>query len=95
VCIDAALPIPGPHNQFEGVASAADGVRRFLEAARGEPAMVIQAGVWALTDGYTAEQIRTRLAIRNPQGIYRLSISDEDILRAKRILDALGIRNNL
>ena len=60
-CIDASLEVPGRQDRFEGVARVPDDVARFLESAQSEDPMVIQAGVWAITDRYTAEQVRTRL----------------------------------
>ena len=94
-CINASLPIPGGRSRFRGVARVSDNLRRFLEAATGKSPMTIQAGVWAITDGYTAYQIETHLVSRDRYGNTRPAISMEEIAEAKRILDALGISHRL
>ena len=53
VCINANRPIPGKRDRFYGVARVSDKVARFLEASMNEDPMVIQSGVWTLTDGYS------------------------------------------
>src|SRR6185437_4671139 len=63
-CINASLPIPNEKDKFNGVSRVSDKVRRFMEAAEREDAMVIQAGVWALTDGYSRERIQRTLRTR-------------------------------
>jgi hypothetical protein len=106
-CINAALPIPNEKDKFSGVSRVPDKVRRFLEAAEGEDAMVIQAGVWALTDGYSRQRIQSTLRKRRVSTHYGIPLdgitgSDEgpaisiaEIERAKAILDRLGISHNL
>jgi hypothetical protein len=75
-----------------------------MEAAEGEDAMVIQAGVWALTDGYSRAQIQRTLRTRRVR--YGITvglgaadegpaISNAQIDKAKSILARLGIRNSL
>lgn len=106
-CINATLPIPNEKDQFSGVARVSDSVRRFMEAAEGEDAMVIQAGVWALTDGYSRQTIQRTLRTRRVSTRYGIplpgsagldegpAISNSQIDRAKAILDRLGIRHNI
>jgi hypothetical protein len=105
-CINAALPIPGGNDKFRGVSRVSRNLSRFLEAVEGEDAMTIQAGVWAITDNYTASQIQQHLRIRRSSrtGICFDSnsytdggpaISSSKINRAKEILNELGIRTNL
>lgn len=67
-CINAELPIPSEEDMFHGVAKVSDQLVRFLENARGEDAMVVQAGVWALTDGYSGYQIQNKLVAQTPSG---------------------------
>jgi hypothetical protein len=103
-CINASLPIPKESDRFSGVSRVPTDVRRFMEAAEGEEAMVIQAGVWALTDGYSRSQIQGTLRTRRVRygGLSDFggtdegpAISSSQIDRAKAILTHLGIRNNL
>jgi hypothetical protein len=104
-CINASLPIPGEKDRFDGVSRVPDNVRRFMEAAEGEGAMVIQAGVWALTDGYSRAQIQRGLRTRRVSARYGdpfggsvdegPAISNAQIDRAKAILDSLKIKHSL
>jgi hypothetical protein len=104
-CINATLPIPGQSDRFSGVARVPEKVQRFLEAAQGEDAMVIQAGVWALTDGFTRSRIQSALRTRRVSTRHGVpvdggydsgaAISDFQIDKAKKILDDLHIRTNL
>lgn len=103
-CINASLPIPKESDRFSGVSRVPTDVRRFMEAAEGEEAMVIQAGVWALTDGYSRSQIQGTLRTRRVRygGLPGLDGTDEgpaissaQIDKAKQTLTRLGIRNKL
>ncbi|MGD0816417.1 MAG: hypothetical protein ABSA83_22730 [Verrucomicrobiota bacterium] len=106
-CINASLPIPNEKDKFSGVSRVPDKVRRFMEAAEGEDAMVIQAGVWTLTDGYSRQRIQSALRKRRVSTRYGIPLdgitgSDEgpaisiaEIERAKAILDRLRISHNL
>lgn len=106
-CINASLPIPNEKDRFHGVARVPSNVRRFMEAAEGEDAMVIQAGVWALTDGYSRQRIQATLRTRRVSSRYGVplpgamgsdegpAISNAQIDQAKAILDRLKIRHNL
>ncbi len=106
-CINASLPIPNERDKFSGVSRVPDKVKRFLEAAEGEDAMVIQAGVWTLTDGYSRQRIQSTLRKRRVSTRYGIPLdgiagSDEgpaisiaEIERAKAILDRLRISHNL
>jgi len=60
-CINARLAIPKDSDGFYGVSRVSTKLRRFLEAAAGEDPMTVQAGVWAITDGYSASQIQGHL----------------------------------
>jgi hypothetical protein len=95
-CINAGSPIPKPSDRFSGVARVSESLSRFLRAAADEDAMTIQAGVWALTDGYTRSEIRRHLVMRGaPSGTDDSAISHDNIDRAKALLDKLGIQNRL
>jgi hypothetical protein len=99
-CINANLPIPGENDHFSGVARVSKNAARFLEATDNEDAMVIQAGVWAITDNYTREQIKSHLRLRRTYlDSFRSeeipAVSDEQIDKAKIILNRLGISNYL
>ena len=106
-CINASLPIPNESARFSGVSRVPNNVRRFMEAAEGEDAMVIQAGVWALTDGYSRQRIQVTLRTRRVSTRYGVplsglsgtdegpAISNIQIDKAKAILERLGIHNNL
>lgn len=94
-CINAESPIPGGHDRFSGVAKVSDNLTRFLERAGGEDPMVIQAGVWALTDNYSQYEVQHKLMARSSQGDTRPAISDDQVARARRILNELRIPNRL
>ena len=94
-CINANLPIPVETHRFGGVKRVSDDLARFLEAARDADPMVVQAGVWALTDRYTKQQVQSRLVSRDGLGNTRQAISDEQVARAAQILDGLGISHGL
>jgi hypothetical protein len=105
-CINASLPIPNEKDNFSGVSRVPDKVRRFMEAAEGEDAMVIQAGVWTLTDGYSRQRIQQTLRTRRVSTRYGgipmgagtdegPAISNAQIDRAKAILDRLKISHSL
>ena len=108
-CINASLPIPSQEDRFSGVAQVSTKLRRFMEAAEGEDAMVIQAGVWAITDGYNRNQMQSTLRVRRSDsrsggmsgGLGSNShdagsaISAYHMDRAKKILTELKISNNL
>jgi hypothetical protein len=94
-CINAGLPIPTEKNRFYGVRRVSDDLARFLDATQNADPMVVQAGVWALTDNYTGYDIKTRLVARDQYGNTRQAVSDANIAEAKRILNNLGIRQRL
>lgn len=94
-CINAGMPIPQEKDRFHGVAKAPESVALFLESARLESPMVLQAGVWALTDGLNSEQIQARLISQSSDVLRRPAISPTDVLRAKCILDSLGIQHRI
>ena len=106
-CINATRPIPSERDRFSGVARVSPDLQRFLEAVEGEDAMVAQAGIWALTDGYSRQKIQVSLRSRRVTSRYGVpipgnlatdegpAISNIQIDRAKAILSRLDIRNNL
>lgn len=94
-CINASRPIPGKENTFEGVEMVSDDIQRFLKAARYEDEMVVQAGVWALTDKMNGFQIRNHLFRQGRNGDRQSVISESHVARAKAILSELGITNSL
>ena len=93
--MNAEAPIPGERDRFYGVARVSDDLARFLEATTDVDPMVVQAGVWALTDGYSAQDVQSRLIARDQFGHTRQAVSDAQTAEAGRILDSLGIRHNL
>jgi hypothetical protein len=94
-CINASRPIPGRSDRFYGVARVSDDLARFLEATQDIDPMVVQAGVWAITDGYSAHDVQTRLVARDQYGNTRQAVSNAQITEARRILDRLGISHKL
>jgi hypothetical protein len=94
-CINASLPIPGEYDKFSGVRKVSNDLVRFLEVSRYSNSMVVQAGVWAITDNYNSQQIRTRLVSNDRYGMPVPAISDNDIKEAKKILKSLEINNQL
>jgi hypothetical protein len=104
-CINAGQAIPQSNNTFKGVARVPEVLSKFLQAAAREDAMTIQAGVWAITDDYSPDDIKRRLRWTYG-GRFRLddgtaieldcpAISDDKIHRAKELLDRLRIPNRL
>ena len=70
-------------------------VQRFLRESDGSPATVVQAGVWAMTDGYTRDQIKDRLVCTSANGRLRDGISNPDINLARGILNRLNSPHQL
>jgi hypothetical protein len=94
-CINARCPIPRENDRFWGVAKVKKDLVRFLEKAERENAMVVQAGVWAITDDYTKADVQRKLFVRDGYGRTWAAVSDHQVARAKWILDRLRIRNHL
>jgi hypothetical protein len=100
-CINANLPIPNLNDGFGGISRVSDSLLSFLVQSQGEDTMTIQAGVWAITDGYNRSAIQSHLRRRGiDQRTLRefdhgSAISEGHIEKAKEILDALGISNKL
>jgi len=87
-CINANRPVPRERDYFSGVARVPKSIARFLEASKGESSMVIQAGVWTLTDNLSRHQLIN----------YQVSghaITHAHCDRAKEILNQLGIAHRL
>jgi tetratricopeptide (TPR) repeat protein len=96
-CINASRPVPKDTDGFSGVARVSADLARFLQAAEGEDAMTIQAGVWTITDCYSREAIQSHLRVSRGPGTTNpeAAVSDDQIDRAKTLLDSLGIRHYL
>lgn len=94
-CINANSPIPGKKDRFYGVKRVSDDLTRFLEATSNSEPMVVQAGVWALTDGYSGHDVQTKLVVQDQFGNKRPAVSWAQIAEARSILNRLGIRHNL
>jgi hypothetical protein len=94
-CINANRPIPGKNDRFRGVARVPDAVARFLEASAGEDPMVVQAGVWTLTDGYSRDQVIRHLISRDHNGNTWHPVTQAHCDKAKAILNSLGIAHRL
>lgn len=90
VCVNAKKPIPSDRDSFSSVARSPADLTRFLARSARENPMVVQAGVWALTDRYTAAQIQARLR-RGASS----AISNKHIKKAREILHELGIAHTL
>lgn len=94
-CINADRPIPGEADRFRRVKQLSGNVARFLEAAKSVHPMAVQAGVWAITDGYSKADVQSRLIARSSLGATGPAVSDAQVAEAARILDALGVRHRL
>ena len=93
--LEASRPTPTLGDRFSGAHSASKEIRRFLEATQDARWIVVQAGLWALTDNYSEYDIRTRLAAKDPDGDDRQGIAQKDFFEAKRILDKLDLIHRL
>ncbi|MCB1144642.1 MAG: hypothetical protein KDK54_20475 [Leptospiraceae bacterium] len=94
-CINATLEIPREMNYFDGVRMTHPDLVRFLEKAEFKDPMTVQAGVWAISDDFTAFDIKNRLSSVDDYGNYSQSISDDHIEEARGILDELRIPHRL
>jgi hypothetical protein len=94
-CINANMPIPGKGARFKGVSKVSDNVARFLEASRGSDPMVIQAGVWTLTDNYSRYEVINHLITKDRYGSTSHPITSDHCDKAKAILEGLGISHRL
>jgi len=94
-CINAGRPIPGQRDRFEGVQRVSPEVAHFLQATERSDPMTIQAGVWALTDQMSGQQVMSRLVLVDQQGNRRQAISAGNVTEARQILSRLGIVNRL
>lgn len=92
VCADAELRIPGDADTFLGIGPAKPELVRVLKRMEGMDGMTVQAAIWAITDGYSALEVMTRLRDSHTE---RFAITAEHCIEAKRILDELGILHNL
>lgn len=91
-CINASLPIPGGEDDFYGVGRVSKNLARFLQAAEDESAMTVQAGVWAITDGYTGSQVQQHLRrVRRVDPFERLG----GLGRSSGLFHELGDRGGL
>jgi hypothetical protein len=94
-CINADRPIPGKDDHFQGVSRVPDNVVRFLEASLSQDPMVIQAGVWTLTDNYSRYRVINHLIQKDHDGNTSHPITNEHCDKAQEILDTLGIPHHL
>ena len=94
-CINADRPIPTQQDRFQGLARVPDSLQRFLDHASHLDPMVVQAGVWAITDQYTERDIRNHLVNQDQFGISGSAISRGQIEEARRLLNDLNINHNL
>jgi hypothetical protein len=94
-CINASLAIPHKKDRFHGVRRVSDDLIRFLERSSGVDPMTVQAGVWALTDGYSGGDVKNHLVLQDRHGNRRPAVTDRNIEEAREILAALGIRSRL
>lgn len=94
-CINAGLSIPTEKDRFYGVRKVNDDLSRFLEASQNCDPMVVQAGIWTLTDNYTGTQVKNHLVSRDQYGRTHQAVTDANIAEAKRILDVLNIKHCL
>jgi len=95
VCINANRPIPGKKDRFSGVARVSNEVARFLEASMNEDPMVIQAGVWTLTDNYSRYDVINHLISRDSLGNTSHPVTHDHCDKAKAILEKLEIPHRL
>jgi hypothetical protein len=95
VCINADRPIPGERDRFVGVSRVPNDVARFLQASKNEDPMVIQAGVWTLTDKYTRTRVINHLISKDRDGNTIYPVTHDHCDRAKAILGRLGISHLL
>lgn len=94
-CINADRPIPHKDNRFRGVRRVSDDLARFLEASTGADPMTVQAGIWALTDNYSGEDVKNHLYVQDSDGNRRQAVSERNVAEARQILARLGIRSRL
>lgn len=94
-CINAHREIPNKKNSFYGVKKVPEHIERFLKETDGGSPMMVQAGVWSLTDDMTHEQIKERLVTDESTGRRYNSISDTEINEARHVLERLGIQSRL
>ena len=82
-------------DRFYGVARVSDNVARFLEASKNEDPMVIQAGVWTLTDNYSRYDVINHRISRDSHGNTWHPVTHDHCNKAKAILEKLGIPHRL
>lgn len=95
VCINANRPIPREKDRFCGVARVSDEVARFLEASKNEDPMVIQAGVWMLTDNYSRDDVINHLILKDNRGNTWHPVTHEHCDRAQAILKEISTTHRL
>jgi hypothetical protein len=97
-CMNATRPVAGYMDTFTDVAKADESLILFLKSARGRNPKIIQAGIWAITDNFSAHDIQPTIATTITSSLEarrQIYISRRQIGAAKRILDKLKIRNRL
>jgi len=94
-CINADRPIPTQQDKFHGLDRVPDKLQRFLDHASHLDPMVVQAGVWAITDRYSENDIRSHLVNQDQFGTRGSAISRGQIEEARRVLNDLNIPHRL
>jgi hypothetical protein len=94
-CVNASRPIPGDTDHFRGVYRVSPMLAKFLEHAISLSPMARQAGVWALTDNYSAGDVQSHLVARDHLGNQRPAVSLTDIAAARKVLDDIGASHRL
>lgn len=94
-CINAARPVPESRDGFSRVEMVTGDLARFLAAAAGRDPMTVQAGAWAISDGYTAAQAQARLQRVGPDGRREAAITDAHVAEARAILEEIGVATPL
>lgn len=94
-CLNAHRDIPNSRDGFRGVSKADTRVVGYIDAARNKSDMVLQAGVWAITDGLDRRALKHRLidveSLRGKGSI----IDDHVVNEAAAILRRLQIPTSI
>jgi len=94
-CARAELPIPKEGNGFRGVARAEGDLAKLMESLAWKnrySSLVIQAAVWAVTDGYSGRRIQERLVDARTGARV---ITPEILEAARQVLRQAGIERSL
>ncbi|NOX51308.1 MAG: hypothetical protein GXP16_12360 [Gammaproteobacteria bacterium] len=94
-CLNAHREIPSEQDGFGRLKRADAEVAKFIEVACNEAPMVLQAGIWALTDGLNRSELRRRLVANGGVSTHRQVISDRDIDSASLHLAKLSLATQI